>query len=172
MLSALMAATDRHVVPLDRTILTFLCEPVAINLASHDATLLPSIARGYGCQVSGDRKRIAVFLSCQCAQALLQDLRSGGPIAVAFSRPSTHYTLQFKAAHAEIVPVGAEERAIMRAYGAAFCREVIELGCLEPFSRGLVAPVEHDAVGIVFTPSAVFDQTPGPAAGRPVERSR
>ena len=39
-------------------------------------------------------------------------------------------------------------------------------------TAGLVAPANDDAVAIEFVPSAVFDQTPGPEAGKPLEITR
>ena len=147
----------------------FVDGPVAINVASHDAALLPSIARGYGCKVSADGRRITVFLSVRSAAAVLADLRSGAPIAAVFCLPSTHATLQFKSASAEILPLASGDREVMRAYGDAFSAEIAALGYDGPFAAGLVAPTQDEAVAVEFVPSAVFDQTPGPEAGKPLE---
>jgi hypothetical protein len=143
----------------------FLGGPVAINAASHDADQVPSITRAYGCRVSSDRREVVVFLSKQRSQAILRDLAAGAPIAVVFSRPRTHETLQLKGARGRIQPLEAGDREIMLACGAAFSAEIMALGHLESFSNALMAPVNDDAVGIAFTPDAVFEQTPGPKAG-------
>jgi hypothetical protein len=57
----------------------------------------------------------------------------------------------------------------MLACGAAFIAEIMALGYSENFSRALMAPAGDDAVGVAFTPEAVFEQTPGPKAGMRLE---
>jgi hypothetical protein len=151
---------------LDASRRAFLDGPVAINLASRNDDLVPSIARGYGCRVSGDGRRVKVFLAEARAQALLRDLRAGGPIAVVFSRPNTHETLQLKAAGAEVMPIKREDRGVMRRYGEIFFAEIVALGYDDAFTSGLVSGVADEAVAVSFEPSAAFEQTPGPRAGQ------
>ena len=151
---------------LDASRRAFLCGPVAINLASRDTGLIPSIARGYGCRVSADGRRVQVFLATARAQALLRDLRAGGPIAVVFSRPNTHETLQLKAAGAEVTPLKREDRGVMRRYGEAFYAEIAALGYDDVFTSGLVSGSADEAVAVSFEPAAAFEQTPGPRAGQ------
>ena len=150
---------------LDAAHRAFLRGPVAINLSSRDAEFGPSIARGYGCKVSGDGRRVHVFLAARRAEALLRDLRAGGPIAVVFTRPQSHETLQLKAAGAEIAPVKRADRSIMREYGEAFFAEIVSLGYDGSFTRSLVSGTADEAVAVSFEPSAAFEQTPGPRAG-------
>jgi len=78
-------------------------------------------------------------------------------------------TLQLKAAGARIQRLAAGDREIMLARGAAFIAEIMALGYSENFSRALMAPAGDDAVGVAFTPEAVFEQTPGPKAGMRLE---
>ncbi|OYY93674.1 MAG: hypothetical protein B7Y41_10525 [Hydrogenophilales bacterium 28-61-23] len=154
---------------LDAKQAAFLGGPVAINVASHDAAQIPSIARAYGCRISADRREVVVFLSKRCAQAILRDLAAGAPVAAVFSRPKTHETLQIKGARGRIQPLQAGDRAIMRACGAAFSAEIMLLGYSASFSDALMAPANDDAVGVAFMPDAVFEQTPGPKAGMRLE---
>ncbi len=154
---------------LDAAQAAFLTGPVAINVASHDAERVPSVARAFGCRVSADRREVVVFLSLKRSRRILDDLAAGAPIAAVFSRPKTHETLQLKAADARIQRLAEGDREIMLACGAAFCAEIMALGYSESFSRALMAPAADEGVGIVFTPVAVFEQTPGPKAGMRLE---
>lgn len=154
---------------LDAAQAAFLGGPVAINAGSHDATQLPSITRAYGCKVSADRREVVVFMSIPHSQAILRDLAAGAPIAVVFSRPKTHETLQLKGLRARIQPLASGDREIMLASGAAFSAEIMALGYAEGFSLALMAPAADEAVGVAVTPSAVFEQTPGPKAGMRLE---
>jgi hypothetical protein len=51
----------------------------------------------------------------------------------------------------------------------AFQAEIAGVGFDDAFAAALVAPAGDDAVAVEFTPTAVFDQTPGPEAGKPLE---
>jgi hypothetical protein len=154
---------------LDAAQAAVLSGPVAINVASHDAARVPSVARAFGCRVSADRREVVVFLSQKRSLCILDDLAAGAPIAVVFSRPRTHMTLQLKAAGARIQPLATGDREIMLACGAAFSAEIMALGYAENFSRALMAPAADEAVGVAFVPEAVFEQTPGPKAGMRLE---
>ena len=151
---------------LDEAQALFITRRVSMSMASCDAACAPSVARAFGCRVSPDRRTITVFLAVPYSSALLENLRNGAAVAVAFTLPSTHETLQFKGRHAQIVALADGDRALMRAYGQSFHDELDALGYHDPFASAIVAGVEEDAVGVCFEPVAAFEQTPGPTAGR------
>ncbi|UHD17872.1 hypothetical protein [Thiocapsa bogorovii] len=154
---------------LDEAQALFLLGPVSISAASHDAAGVPSLARAFGCRVAEDRREVVVFVPTRSGDALLRDLAAGAPIAVVFSRPKTHETLQLKAHAARLEPLGPTDRQRMRASGSAFAAELIALGYSAAFAHALVAPSKEDGVSVVFSPTLLFDQTPGPRAGRRLE---
>jgi hypothetical protein len=143
----------------------FAAGPVAINLASRGPDRVPSVARGFGCRVSDDRMELTVFLSIPRARAVLQDLRSGAPVAVVLSRPRTHRSLQLKGERARVQALGPADRRLMRAYGRDFAAEIRSLGFSADFTRAIIAAVEDEAVAVTFQVAATFEQTPGPRAG-------
>lgn len=147
----------------------FLSGPVAINVASHDPALTPSVARGFGCRVSGDLRQVTVFVSVLRSRALLRDLGAGAPIAVVFTRPKTHETLQLAGTNAEVRSLTQGDQELVRAYGEAFGTEIRALGYADYFTRAITAPVEEETIALAFTPEAVFEQTPGPSAGKRLE---
>lgn len=153
---------------LDKAQARFITEQVAINVASCNAELVPTVSRAYGCRVARDRRTVTVFLAMQRSEALLRDLGAGRPISAVFTRPSTHETLQLKGAKAEISPLKKGDRALMRAFGQGFSEHILRRGFQEPFASAIIAPVEEEAVAITFRLTAAFVQTPGPAAGRPL----
>lgn len=159
-------ATDAPL--LDEAQADFLTHHVSILVGSCSADCMPSVVRAYGCRVAADRRSLTVFLSVAQAQQVLRDLRAGGAIAVVFSRPRTHRTVQLKAAGAHIAPLAAGDRELMRAYGRSFGEEVSAVGFGDPFPGAIMAGVEDEAVAVHFTPTAAFEQTPGPSAGRPL----
>lgn len=145
---------------------TFITRRVAINVASCSADLVPSVARAIGCRVSPDRRRVTVFLSVPRATALLDDLRAGRGIAVVFSLPSTHETIQLKGQRATVVPLANDDGEEIKAYAASFVDELRGLGYKDPFASAMMTAAREEAVGVEFEPTAAFLQTPGPTAGR------
>jgi hypothetical protein len=136
----------------------------SISVAGRDAGNRPAVARAFGCSLSADRRLLSVFLCPAHAVRLLACLRETGAIAVAISRPSTHVTLQLKGNVIDIRPLSTADRAVMDAYRASFVDEIVALGYRPEFARGMV-PGGEACLAVRFTPSAVFDQTPGPRAG-------
>jgi len=135
-----------------------------MNVAARDAQNRPAVARGLGCRVSADRRKLTVFLSTTHSAQVLQRLRVNDPIAVAVTRPKTHETLQLKGTVLDIAPLTADDRAAMIAYQDSFVDELAQIGYRTEFTRTLLAGSE-DCVAVVFEPTEMFNQTPGPKAG-------
>lgn len=142
----------------------FVQRRTSMNVAGRDAEKRPALARGLGIRVAPDRRTLTVYLSTTHSARLLQCLRDNGAIAVAVTRPTTHETLQFKGRVREILPLSDADIEAMAAYRDSFTAELEPLGYRRDFVRQLLAGSEH-GVAVVFEPTAMFDQTPGPKAG-------
>lgn len=153
---------------LDEARAAFITRRISMNVASCNTARIPSLTRAFGCVVSADRRRVTVFVPVQRAAALLADLRAGGAIAVAFTLPRTHETLQLKGAKADIVPLAADDATCIRDYVESFIDEIRSVGYSLEFARALTSGAKEELVGLAFTPTAAFVQTPGPNAGQPL----
>lgn len=148
----------------------FLQGPVSINLAASGPDGWPCVARAQGCAVARDRRALTVLVAASSARAVLDALDAGSALAVVFARPLTHVTLQLKATHATRVPVTPALRTCNGRYAAAFGAELGSLGYSDSMVQGLVRMLTApDMVGLRLAPEAIYDQTPGPNAGRRVE---
>ena len=107
--------------------------------------------------------------SLQC-DILLQDIGATGAVAVVFSQPSTHRTIQLKGTDAIVEPLEAGDRDIMARQASAFAADIALLGYPFAIAHALLASEPSELVAISFTPSAAFIQTPGPRAGAPLQR--
>jgi hypothetical protein len=150
----------------------FIQTGVSIVASSRDDALTPSIARASGCLVSAGGSTVSIFAARSQSTQLVADLGDGGRIAVVFSRPSTHRTLQLKGDDARVRPATRAEAATVEAYVEAFAREIATLGHTHEQARTLLAIRDDDLVAIDFTPNAAFEQTPGPKAGSPLAAPR
>lgn len=139
---------------------------VSMSVASCGPSLRPSVTRALGCRIAPDRRSAAVIVSRAQAAALLADLGISGAIAVVFSQPSTHRTVQLKGRDAAVEAAGAAERETAAAYREAFVAELAPLGFEPAMVRAVLAVRPEDLVALRFTPCAAFTQTPGPGAGQ------
>ena len=162
-----MTAGTGRAQPLDAGHAAFIQGPVSVIVASRNAELVADVVRGCGCRVSRDRRQLTVLVEPGRASTLLDDVAANGMIAVVFSQPSTHQTIQLKGTDARVVRVTAADRAAARQHLRDWSADLGRIGFDAPFSAAL-----HGGTGelaaIRFTPTAAFQQTPGPAAGQPL----
>lgn len=150
----------------------FLTGPLSMNLGAVGRDGWPCVTRAQGIVVARDRRSLTVLLSAVRGRALLDALDAGSAVTLVASRPSTHATLQLKAARAERIPVTAALRAASARNVAAFGDELSALGYGDDLARTLthILPVT-DLAALRFAPEIVFDQTPGPQAGTVLARA-
>jgi hypothetical protein len=153
---------------IDDTQAAFLQGGVSISAASsgaRTAQTFPSLCRVLACEVAPDRRQLTVLVSRAQAAQLLRDVSESGRLAVVFSQPSTHRTLQIKGENARIGPAGARHLEAVRRHRDAFLSEVVPLGFPDSLVRLLLTCDDDDILAISYLPVAVFDQSPGPRAG-------
>ncbi len=153
--------------PLDAAHVAFIQGPVSVTVASRNAELVPDVVRGCGCRVSRNRRQVTVLIEPARASSLLDDVAANGLIAVVFSEPSTHKTIQLKGSDARVVPVTATDRAVVQRHRQEWSGDLAGIGYALDFATAV-----HGGTGalaaIRFTPTAAFQQTPGPTAGQPL----
>lgn len=146
----------------------FMQRGMSIAVGACNASNMPSLVRAVGCRVSPDFRQVAVFVSQSQAQALLEDIRNNGAIAVVFSQPSTHRTMQLKGANALVGGLADGDLEIVARHQSEFTNELASIGFGEAFVQSLLSCSSADLVCVSFNPSAAFSQTPGPNAGEPL----
>ena len=150
---------------IDPDLARFLTGGVSINAGSAAEDGTPSLCRALGCRVAPAGDRVAVFFSSRQAADLLQDVARSRALAVVFSEPPTHRTLQLKGRDAQVEPLTDGDLARVEAYRAAFAQCLAFLGFTETLVRTLLDCPDADLVALTFTPQAAFNGTPGAQAG-------
>lgn len=150
----------------------FLQGTLSMNVGAVERDGWPCVCRAHGLVIARDRRSLTVLLSASRGRAVLEALDVGSAITLVASRPATHTTLQLKAARAARVGVSTAHRAASARCVAAFGAELETLG----YAAGLRATLAgvlptDDLVALRFAPDIVFDQTPGPDAGRVLARA-
>ena len=150
----------------------FLQGPASMNVGAVGRDGWPCVCRAQGVMVARDRRAVTVLLSARRGHAVIDALDAGSAITLVVSRPATHATLQLKAAGATRTQAGATHRACSARSVAAFASELKTLGFRGELEQALAALLPtDDLIALRFAPEIVFDQTPGPDAGRVLARA-
>jgi hypothetical protein len=143
----------------------FLESGVSILVGTRDARLRPTCMRAMGASVDRSIGRVTILLPEACAAQTLGDLRDNGRVAVTFSRPFDHKSVQLKGVCDEIRPSTPEEHALEERYRAAFSEQLYAVGMPRAVTRRMRTT---PSVAVVFEVRQLFEQTPGPRAGAPI----
>ncbi|WP_243295353.1 hypothetical protein [Geothrix mesophila] len=153
---------------LDPELTRFVMGGVSINAGSASAEGVPSLCRASGCRVDPATGRLRLFFAGPQAVDLVRDTTQSGALAVVFSEPPTHRTVQIKGQDARIEPLAESDLACVRAYRTAFAQCLVFMGFTEVMVRTLLDCPDEALVALTFTPSALFNSTPGAQAGTPL----
>jgi hypothetical protein len=156
--------------PIDDSVAAFLAGRRSIIVASRNAANRPSLMRAVGMRLSARRDEVSVLLARSQSTQLLVDLAASGSIAVVFSEPSTHRTLQLKGGNARIETATDADLAVIGPYADNLAAELASVGIEERMARAMIAVDPADMVAVRFTPAEIYDQTPGPKAGAALAR--
>ena len=159
-------------VPLPPDLVAMMARGVSVIVASRDAALRPNLMRAVGSRVEEDGRTITVYLSRRQSRQVVQDLAATGHIAVVFSEPSTHRTVQLKASRLDMRNADPQDIPVLERYRESMEREIQQVGFAPPLTRAMLAHRLEDVVAVRFTPEQAFDQTPGPRAGTPLGSTR
>ena len=137
---------------------------VGVSIASRDHALLPNLMRALGGRVEPSGE-LSVLLSAIDGASVLADVRASDTIAVVFSQPSTHRTLQLKGRGISIEGASPSDVALVQRRIDAMVDELEAVGLSGRFARELLSFERDDLLVVRFRPDSAFDQTPGPRAG-------
>jgi len=152
-------------VQLDAETAAFVTGVTSMSIATRDARLLPTVSKAVGCTVSADRRTLTVLIDAVHSARIAADIAGGSPVAVVFSLPATHRTVQIKGARATVAPATPTQQVRARLHVDAIVEHLLPLGYAETALRVLFSYAPDSLVAVRFSPTAVFAQTPGPRAG-------
>ena len=119
---------------------------VSVIVGSRDVQMRPSIMRAVGSRVAPDGSAITVYLAREQSRQLLQDIAATGHVAVVFSQPATHCTMQVKARQAGLRRATADDAPVLAAYLAAMEQEIQAVGYPPAVTRAMLAHRLDEAV--------------------------
>jgi Pyridoxamine 5'-phosphate oxidase len=137
---------------------------VAVSVATRDGDLRPAFTRAWGPQLSDDGQSLALCVIAPPGSATRANLEANGAIAIGFSPPTIARAVQLKGVAIEVREPDPDELESAECHLGAFCAETEAIGYPPELARRLYTPA--DFLSVTFSIDEVFDQTPGPTAGR------
>jgi hypothetical protein len=141
------------------------CESgVSVVIAASTADGLPIAGRGKACRITPEGT-MRIFLPEPGNTALLAAFSAGSPVAVTFSAPRNHRSIQVKGC--AVRPVALEDGDLDRVARQVreFENDLVYVNYPPRFSAAYTAYRAEEIVAIEFAPKDAFVQTPGPGAG-------
>ena len=149
---------------LDSAMVEFIQGGVAVGVATRDDDLRPEFARGWGPEVSADGRSLRLCVTAPEGSRMRENLERNGAVAVGFSPPTIARAVQVKGvAGAVAEPETADLERVERHF-RSFVAEAGRIGAPAELSQRMF--VREGLVAVSFSIDEVFDQTPGPTAGR------
>jgi hypothetical protein len=141
-----------------------MARPVSIIVGTSDAAHRPHVTRAAGGRLADDGRSVTVLLPRTGSDQVIADLQANGRIAVVFSEPTTHQTLQLKGRDAVVGACTPQHEALAARYLEGFIDEIGRLGFTAEVAHTILCH-EGGLVPVHFTVEEAFEQTPGPTAG-------
>jgi hypothetical protein len=149
-------------------LLDFLESGVSLLVGTRDARLRPACTRAMGVRADRARPAVTLFVPEVAAPRMLANLDDNGRIAVTVSRPIDHRSIQLKGRCTGHRPAEPGERALQERYLAAYFEALRSVGLPLRLLRRFVW---WPSVAVEFEVDSLYEQTPGPSAGRPLAPS-
>ena len=149
-------------IAIDAELAAFVQQGVGIYVGTRNAALEPNGARALGAVVEAGGAELVVFVANAAVLRILPDLESNGQAAVTFGRPVDERAIQVKGTFVSARPARDEERPALDAQWDSFSRALEAIGV--PGEARSAWP-RWPATAITLTPTAIFQQTPGPSTG-------
>ena len=148
-----------------QSIVTLLETGVSVMVGTRNNSLMPECTRAWGIRVGAKGDTVTIFLSKAFAGHTLENLRDNGQIAVTCTRPTDHVTCQLKGRVRSMKPATPVDRELSRRWHREFMAELTAIGVPPALSE---AWMTEPTVAVEIAVSDVFDQTPGPGAGKKI----
>ena len=149
---------------IDAGLASFLQEGLGIYVGTRNAALEPNGARATAVVVDADGAHVTVYITAIAAARLVPDLRHNGQIAVSFGRPTDDRACQVKGVVLEVRDAREDERVTIERQWNALLDTLERIGIPRAATGGWTT---WPAMAVRFKQTAVFEQTPGPNAGKP-----
>ncbi len=159
------ATASRNGVGISDQIAAFMESGVSIVMGVAGPSGQARPGRALAARVIGDGT-IRIVYAEEGNTAITSSARSGGPIAVTFSAPLSHRTVQIKGFFSRVEELQQEDENCVRRQTEAFAQILAAVGEPPRFVQAFCDYSTSPLSVLSFPAQEAFEQTPGPGAGR------
>lgn len=134
-------------------------------LGSRDEHLAPTVCITWGIDFKATQGVVTSFVVQAQYEQMLKNLQQNGRMALSYSGTFTHVAYQLKGHFLQARPLTKDEAALQQQYRRSTINTLIELGYPEKRINVVVRPVD---LAIDLKIEKIFNQTPGPGAGKEI----
>lgn len=138
-----------------------------VGVATRDAKLFPEISDAMGVALSEDGKTMVVYVTREDSSQALQNIDHNGQIAVSVARPCNYFAAQIKGRVTAVRAITPEEKEHALECGEKYRKEIQLIGVTAQAAQGLKW---NPDLALEAEVADLFIQTPGPVAGRRMEK--
>ena len=142
----------------------FIESPVMILFATRDEAGRPMIGRGSGVRFDRESGHLHFLASRGQWPKAVGEALPGRPIATTYVRAADYKACQIKGRVLEAGPADAAFQALGQAYVAEQLARMLALGVTRMQLSSTLS--DQELVCLTIEPKEIFEQTPGPGAGR------
>jgi hypothetical protein len=148
---------------IDAMLKAFLEAEVTIYVGTRAADLTPEITMGWGMRVQPEGREVDIFIDRAAGARTLENLRTSRLIAVTCASAITFQTVQVKGVCTEIEAPTQDDLVWVNGHREAYAEAVRFRGIPPHVSSSTWS---RDVMRVRFLVNELFDQTPGPGAGK------
>lgn len=163
-----MPAPKPHTVRIDRATAEFMQGGVAIDMAARDHRNIPRVGLALACRVTDDGERVTLMAAEHMNGRFLDALHATRQIAAVFCLASSHRAMQVKGVDAHVERSGPADCALVDTVIEKVLADWLPTGVSREASMVHLDYQPDQLLTISFRPTALFQQTPGPHAGKPL----
>jgi hypothetical protein len=138
---------------------------LSVLVGTADAAGMPSCCRGIAISTPDNLRTITVYVPVATSHETIQNVGVTKRITVTVTHPRDNFATQFKGTAIEARLAREDEAEFVRARLEAFADLLDRIGVPRRVTRGVT---HWPAFAVTLRAEQVFEQTPGPNAGRPV----
>ena len=135
------------------------------TIGSRDEHLAPTLRNAWGINIKASEDIVTSFVVEAQFEQMLKNFRQNGRMALSFSDSLMHVCYQLKGHFLQARPLTKDEVALQQQYRRRMINSLIEWGFPEERVNIALRPVD---LAIDFKVEKIFNQTPGPGAGKEI----
>ena len=138
-------------------------------IGTRDENLVPLLRANWGTDVNDTKEVMIVYVVQAQYEQMLKNLSDNGRVSLILVEWPSHRSYQFKGQFLEAREMTLDEVVFQQQYREKYIALITELGYPHEMADQFVY---HADLAIEFKVEKVYDQTPGPGAGKEIELTK